>query len=123
MQHVDRHLCVRFGTVRGTAVGDTEVFGQHGQFVTAKSGRQSPRQAHGAQGAVLTIGQSCSIALRPQEAVIEACVMGDDDVVGEKLHELANDAPRARGRGDHLIGDSGQAGDEGLECARPHSPA
>lgn len=48
-----------------------------------------------------------------QEAVIETRVMGDDDVVSEKVHEICNDVGRMWGRGDHCVGDTGQAGDEG----------
>ena len=87
--------------------GQAVALDQAVEVMPRRAGIEPARQAHRAERLrqVLDAG---AVELAPQEAIVEARVVRDEDAPGEPLVELVGDLREARRRVDHVLRDAGE---------------
>src|SRR5438046_2518858 len=113
-QELPQRLGVGAGAVPGRA-GEPVALDQAVQVVARMPGLEPPRELHGAQR-LRQVLQAGALELAPQEAVIEARVVRDEQATVEPLVELGGERGETRRGGDHLVADAGERLDSGLDA-------
>ena len=114
LQELPQRLGVGQGAVPGRA-GEPVVLDEAVEVVARMLGIEPTRELHGAQR-LRQVLQAGALELAPQEAVIEARVVRDEQAAVEPLVELGGERGETRRGGDHLVADAGERLDAGLDA-------
>ena len=114
LQELPQRFGVAQGAVTGTA-SEPMAPDQAVEVVARMLGIEPPRELHGAQR-LRQVRQSGALELAPQEAVIEARVVRDEEAAVEPLVECAGERGETRRGGDHFVADAGERLDAGLDA-------
>src|SRR5260370_24579493 len=87
--------------------GEPVALDQAVEVVARMLGIEPPRELHRAQRPRQVL-QARALELAPQEAVIEARVVRDEQAALEPLVELAGELGETRRGGEHLVADAGE---------------